>query len=717
MRRAETSSSRARCSLTCACAALLLVSGAAAATPPPAAPPPISSCACVTGPGWDISAASSSGDPALVAASVLGGDCFAAIVADCQAGGPLSNATECDPASLVGTIRLTGSFGFTQPPRLFRWLADAAARCQAVPCMTNESLGVFSPPLRASLQWGVSETCTYIFLLSGLLGLPRNAWQPFHNQGVDGRLWSKFQMSDYEDLGFTKGQASAAMQGWNGFLETFSQPGSFDPHDTSFIPKGPVLVYPQVILERLVEVDPPNHFEIEYYVNFAWHDRRIFHSCNGYRAEADQPDGDSICSLFWQPNIELPDAVESTIVQELGLTTQVGDEWGAQSSWAGLQHSLAYRQYRQRAKFMVVLDYLSLPFDKHALNFTMRMPGANRRDRACFEVGEPHDATSVELPASQLGSGWKPGDQARVWNGKPHQVRASGKPRHQIWDVTNFEAYSESIEADPLLGLETSEWANANNPAMMLRQLALADNESLALIRERAADGTYHICQVTFSIEITRRNWYHILNYIVMQLVLVLLGWCTFFLPPESIDARLGIAFTMVLAINVFQIVLVENLPETGDLSRLQWFTILNTIVLGLIAVESVVVCGCARALERRHELDRHVKKFVNRPDAHRAVRRIQRAARRLILLQKVAVAVEESLDPQEKGPLSWKERGSARLWSGRRGRHRPSDGWRWMAVRACAEWGDIVAATLLFPVLLAVSLSVSLTGTLTTAY
>jgi hypothetical protein len=42
-------------------------------------------------------------------------------------------------------------------------------------------------------------------------------------------------------------------------------------------------------------------------------------------------------------------------------------------------------------------------------------------------------------------------------------------------------------------------------------------------------------------------------NYILMQLVLVALSWCTFFIHPDALDARLGIALTLLLAINVFQ--------------------------------------------------------------------------------------------------------------------------------------------------------------------
>ena len=58
--------------------------------------------------------------------------------------------------------------------------------------------------------------------------------------------------------------------------------------------------------------------------------------------------------------------------------------------------------------------------------------------------------------------------------------------------------------------------------------------------------------------------------------MLVLLGWTTFFLDPHNIDTRLSIALTLVLAINVVQVVLVENTPETAYLSSLALFTVLS---------------------------------------------------------------------------------------------------------------------------------------------
>jgi hypothetical protein len=73
-----------------------------------------------------------------------------------------------------------------------------------------------------------------------------------------------------------------------------------------------------VILERLLDVQAPNFFEIEYYVNLAWQDRRIFTRCAGVFA-SDEPDPSDPCSYYWKPTVYMPEALlsddEPAIVQ------------------------------------------------------------------------------------------------------------------------------------------------------------------------------------------------------------------------------------------------------------------------------------------------------------------------------------------------------------------------------------------------------------------
>jgi hypothetical protein len=51
----------------------------------------------------------------------------------------------------------------------------------------------------------------------------------------------------------------------------------------------------------------------------------------------------------------------------------------------------------------------------------MRFPWHDTSDRACFVTGE-RDATAVELPQLQLGSGWEEGKKPAVWHGDDSQV-------------------------------------------------------------------------------------------------------------------------------------------------------------------------------------------------------------------------------------------------------------------------------------------------------
>jgi hypothetical protein len=67
---------------------------------------------------------------------------------------------------------------------------------------------------------------------------------------------------------------------------------------------------------------------VEYFVNLAWEDRRIFTQCTSMLDGAMDPSDP--CSFYWQPRVLLPNALGNDdaphIVQDLGFTTHVGSE-------------------------------------------------------------------------------------------------------------------------------------------------------------------------------------------------------------------------------------------------------------------------------------------------------------------------------------------------------------------------------------------------------
>ena len=399
---------------------------------------------------------------------------------------------------------------------------------------------------------------------------------------------------------------------------------------TSKAPRHTTLPLPSSSRLTTRTVPPPT--PVEYFVYLAWTDRRIFSRCDGFIS--DGSDSTDPCSLYWQPDIVLPDALlgdeEPQIIEDLGLFTHVGLEQGPDPTIAIPNHnrSIAYRQYRERAKFLVVLDQADIPFDDHTLNFTFKLPSGVTADEACFATGPPdgdgRDATIVELSSMQLGGGWKQGDKPHLWSGDASQVRRSPRPAHPVWDIMDFTAHVVQRSRDPIVELESTEWSYEKNPAYRMRELIEGP-----WLRAHLESGAHSVCEVTFSLTIKRRNTYHILNYIVTQSLLVVLGWCTFGIAPSNVDSRLAITLTLLLAINVFQIVLVENLPEMGNLSRLQWFTVTNTLILALMAMESIIVCQCWKHEKRRQELEARIKELTNNQLAVLAIMRLQRAWRR----------------------------------------------------------------------------------------
>ena len=94
-------------------------------------------------------------------------------------------------------------------------------------------------------------------------------------------------------------------------------------------------------------------------------------------------------------------------------------------------------------------------------------------------------------------------------------------------------------------------------------------------------------------------------------------------------DTRLSIAMTLVLAINVFQVVLVENTPATGYLPLLTLFTVLNTVLLVMHGGHSILIAQAHKVFVARRTLKGYEKEIVNNTEGMRAVVHIQRAIRR----------------------------------------------------------------------------------------
>lgn len=359
---------------------------------------------------------------------------------------------------------------------------------------------------------------------------------------------------------------------------------------------SPVDLAVHASLLRLVDVSPPSYFEAEIFLSLSWPDSRISANCASVMET--EVDYKRPCTVFWKPRITFPNALlgddEPQVVDDHGTTFLVGEDGPADESKAnpGLPRSFGNTVFQLRAKFMVLMDYKRYPYDQQKFEILVQCADAS--------------ADVIRLRSTK-------------------SVAIAEGHGHPVWDVIRLDSSDGIKGIFPPLEQQTLQKIEAAG----FTDHAVAFYSQQGLIGPDAREvPALSFSYSQFDIHVERYCGYYLGNYIMLESVLVLLGWCPFFMSPESIDARLGIALTLVLAINVFQILLVENLPETGYLTDLTLFTICNTTLLALIAIESVLVCMAFKQVLFQDQIKATIKKHANNKDSCIAAMCIQSYSR-----------------------------------------------------------------------------------------
>ena len=281
-----------------------------------------------------------------------------------------------------------------------------------------------------------------------------------------------------------------------------------------------------------------------------------------------------------------------------------------------------FRSFVLRAKFLTIFDFKTMPFDDQFIKVPMQMDATLTSDLACFAVVGERDMTFVNIPSEY---------------------------EHPLWKVSSFTSELTMKAANPIVFLQPTAGAAAVVPhfSWMERMKVnhTAEWDTMFLVTDPTSTSTA-TCSVEYTIHVHRQNVYHVINYLAVECLLVLLGWTTFFIDPISIDSRISISLTLLLAINVFQVVLVENMPEVGYITNLQLFTCLNTLLLALITLESLLISFARKVVHEQRELDRYLRAYVNKPTARMAARKLQRAWRKKKLDPPVVAYCETAATP-----------------------------------------------------------------------
>ena len=312
-----------------------------------------------------------------------------------------------------------------------------------------------------------------------------------------------------------------------------------------------------MIMEQLHEVSEMEFtFTVQFRLMMSWYDTSIFQECNGV-----DPWDSAECPEVWRPDVAFLNLREVEWLGQSELYAMPAG-WDAQMGGDGSEPATVFLLARAVGTYTAPMGFQLFPNDVQSLPIQLylkHLPDPMMRSQI---VITPKATLSADLAARNSDNGGK--DTLSGWN----------------IDSTNAHEF-EHIDFDiPSLQGGGGAFDNYMNKIMELN-LPVEDSTRLS-----AAE---------FNIVISRKARYYYLNYVLIVALLTAVSWLTFFLDPAALDARAGVALTLLLAIGVFQLILNDTMPKTGYLTPMHVFVLVSTFWVVLVLVESLIVCELSR--------------------------------------------------------------------------------------------------------------------------
>ncbi|GMI01358.1 hypothetical protein TrLO_g1137 [Triparma laevis f. longispina] len=457
---------------------------------------------------------------------------------------------------------------------------DVSVRCNATWFTAESNDDMWQ---RHPIKWSVSNTALFVTQHGIGLGL-NGATNPklgrvFYDNDVDGKLFVKLTVKDLvEYLGLTLGSAERLVEARNTWLGSYAWPPSDYEHPTT----GERTVGEQfdlsisLVLERILVLNEADFsFELEIFVFISWEDPKVFARCvnagiGGY-AEDDP------CGLFWKPelvwdNLVMDDGDSKLVpyvIEDMGYSTAVGQKnqhnvVGDTASKA-LNTSVASHMYRVRGKFFCDFSFENFPHDQQQLNVSVTLPhDLSMRKAKLISQAVPFSGTTIE------GGGDLP-----LW--KTSCVSSS-------IGVKSYTPVANSILASPI-DPYALYWQKVYmmSPEDFAAELFQGDTEA-------NMESYQQWSTLTFSVTVDRIPTFYMANFVLVLTLLVVVSFFSLILDKAKLDSRLSLTLTVILGLNVYQIVIIDNMPATGYLTRMHTFCLNSTLIVVSVALENLLV-------------------------------------------------------------------------------------------------------------------------------
>ena len=413
-------------------------------------------------------------------------------------------------------------------------------------------LAAMGSPPRSLQRWTVEQVGVWAYVAHAQLFLPSTTMYTFTANHINGISLRSIDEVEMRAMGFTVGEARTFVEARDRYfvlaaLLAPSQEMGSTSMDVELRPSGPTPVSVTFNLLKLNDIDQSSFaFEVEFDMMVSWEDETIDSRCDGAGADGESILVSDVCSSFWKPSFMWANAIgEVRYTQDGGLSTLPGALSTAEPEdiAPGVNRSIGVTSYRVVGKFQgLSLSYQRFPYDTQELTVMLRAPSLYPNSTVNFvgmagmaaagSIAEPADWTVDSIGVTTTQERW----------GLPENLQKNTNDPYLSW-----------IRTIPDFSFESS---------------------------------TPSFSQLNINMKVRRLSSYMLWNFVILISLLVWLSFLTFFLARDAIDTRLSVALTVILAINVYQIVLVDMMPATGYLTDMHAFALAETVLVILVAIE-----------------------------------------------------------------------------------------------------------------------------------
>lgn len=382
----------------------------------------------------------------------------------------------------------------------------------------------------------------------------------FEQNYIDGPTFIQLTEDHLTGMGMPVGHAMHMIGGLNSLLT---------PTIPTTLKKGPLLIQLAAVVTEVFNIDETRfEFQCAFTIVMHWTDPNMFSDCRS-RGDTLNEGG---CKYLWRPKLKF-----LNVREESEKFNVMGEFlWNVRET-----QTVAY-QINYEAKLSSPMSFVEFPQDTQELPISF----AIRED-----VGLRTQVRFHELSSSLN-----------------HAIASHGK-REDKDTMNGWTLAGTRIEEKPYLDVDINRIAGESGPLRETIEKLKSFYESHNMDADIQEVNTFS--SATVYVIANRTSTFYVLNYIVIVFLLTALGSVVFFISPKQLDARASISLTLMLALNVFQVLLGEFMPKTSYLTPMHQFVLISTFFVATTLGESLISHLLDKRAESRSAVVRRLQRLA----------------------------------------------------------------------------------------------------------